>query len=134
VDESAFDKKLIPIEEADCADKSMVWSNGQTKSRSPGPGPIATSAWKSIAQKWLKDKNVVLHSDNMKAYKLKTPGVVHGSVVHRKKKKKRVKAGGKWAWPATTYVKLKKILPRRRSLKVKVEGGHQGDGQGMEVQ
>ena len=163
VDESVFDKKLIPIEEADDPTKVMDWEQWvgmvqrgkpeslvllrltppslvctirtectgtrecscvshttprPTKKRSPGPGPIRRDDWKKISDRWLKGKHVILHSDSARAYKLKIPGVVHGSVVH---KKRRVQVGKKWVWQQPTYVKIKKVtLPGGRKVTVKI--------------
>ena len=38
-----------------------------------------------IADKWLKDKQVLLHTDSARAYKAKTRGALHASVVHKKR-------------------------------------------------
>ncbi|CAE7375364.1 unnamed protein product [Symbiodinium sp. CCMP2592] len=117
VDETSFDKKLVPIDEVEVPERNMKWEQ-LTKKRSPGPGPIRKDEWRNIADKWLKDKQIILHTDSAKAYKQKVRGVHHGSVVHQKK---RVKVGGVWTWQQPTYVKLKKItLPTGRKLTVKV--------------
>ena len=42
--------------------------------------------WVPIANKYLKNKNVVLHSDGARAYKITFPGVIHCNVAHKKKK------------------------------------------------
>ena len=71
-----------------------------------------------IADKWLKDKQVLLHTDSARAYKAKTWGVLHASVVH---KKRQVWVGGGWVWEQPTYVKMTKvILPKQKRLTVKV--------------
>ena len=89
-----------------------------TKPRSPGPGPIKKYDWKPLADKWLKDKRVLLHTDSARAHNSKTRGVLHASVVH---KKCRVWVGGRWVWEQLTYVKMKKvILPNQKHLTVKV--------------
>ena len=64
-----------------------------TTCRAPGPGAIRKVEWQPIAEKWLKNKQVVLHTDSARSYKAKVPGVVHDNVVHQKK---RVKVGGKY--------------------------------------
>ena len=58
----------------------------KTKKNAPGPGPIKKRDWVPIANKYLKNKNVVLHSDGARAYKMTFPGVIHCNVVHKKKK------------------------------------------------
>ncbi|CAE7846346.1 unnamed protein product [Symbiodinium sp. KB8] len=63
-------------------------------------------------------EHTLLHTDSARAYKSKTPGVLHASVVH---KKRRVWVGGRWVWEPPTYVKIKKvILPNQKRLTVKV--------------
>ena len=58
------------------------------------------------------------HTDSARAYNSKTRGILHASVVH---KKRRVSVGGGWVWEQPTYVKLKKvILPNKKRLTVKV--------------
>ncbi|CAK0910510.1 unnamed protein product, partial [Prorocentrum cordatum] len=57
-----------------------------TKRRAPGPGPIRKRDWKPIAKRHLENREVVLHTDGAKAYKLKIPKVLHDNVVHMKKK------------------------------------------------
>eukprot|EP00439_Symbiodinium_sp_Y106_P055259 s4255_g7.t1 len=131
VDETSFDKKLVPVDEIEVPERNMgaVGRNGAarqadltrssslTKKRSLGPGPIRKDEWRTIADKWLKDKQIILDTDSAKAYKQKVRGVHHGSVVHQKK---RIKVGGVWTWQQPTYVKLKKItLPTGRKLTVK---------------
>jgi hypothetical protein len=76
-----------------------------TKFNSPGPGPISKKDWTPIAEKWLKNRCVFLHTDGARSYKLglnrkrKLNGVVHDYVVHKKKK-----VAGKWVKPR--YVQL----------------------------
>ena len=53
--------------------------------------------------KWLKGKDVILHTDAAKSYKCKIPGVVRDNVVRCKKK---VKIHGKWKWQAPNYVPI----------------------------
>ena len=43
----------------------------RTAARSPGPGPITKRDWKPMAQKYLEGRNIILHTDGAKAYKLK---------------------------------------------------------------
>ena len=56
-----------------------------------------------MANKWLKDKHVILHTDAAKSYKCQIRGVVHDKVVHCKKK---VKTNGTWKWQMPNYVRL----------------------------
>ena len=52
-----------------------------------------------------------------RSYKMKSPGVVHDAVVH---KKKRVKQNGKWVWLKPTFVRiLKHALPDGRRISCK---------------
>ena len=73
--------------------------------RAPGPGAIRRVEWKALANEFLCDRKVVLHTDSAKSYKLKVPGVLHDRVVHCKK---RVKVQGKWRWQQPHYVRLVK--------------------------
>ena len=61
------------------------------------------SEWTPLANKWLKDKHVILYTDAAKSYKCKIPGVVHDKVIHCKKK---VKNGGKWKSQMPNYVRV----------------------------
>ena len=76
-----------------------------TKLRAPGPGPITKKDWSSVAQKWLKGRCVLLHTDGARSYKLgenrkrKLDGVIHDYVVHKRKKR-----NGQWCKPK--YVQL----------------------------
>ena len=74
-----------------------------TKARAPGPGPIRKRDWKPIARKYLEGKNLILHSDGARTYKMRIDGVLHDSVVHQKKK---VKVNGKTMWQKPHYTKL----------------------------
>ena len=71
--------------------------------RAPGPGAIRKVEWAPLANKWLKDKNIILHTDAAKSYKLKLSGIVHHQVIHCKKK---MKVNGKWKWQAPNYVRM----------------------------
>ena len=99
VDEATFDKSLVPLEDA------------------PGPGAIRKTEWKPIAKRWLKDTNVVLHSDSARSYKGKISGVLHDAVIHQKKK---MKVNGKWVWKLPKYVTMKThTLPSGKKIKTK---------------
>ena len=56
-----------------------------------------------VAQKWLKNRRVILHSDSARSYRSKVDGMLHDAVVH---KKRRVKKGNKWVWVKPVYVKI----------------------------
>jgi hypothetical protein len=90
----------------------------KTIRRAPGPGPIRKRDWKPLAEKYLRDKKVVLCTDGARSYKLRIPGVMHTWVVH---KKKRVKIGGTWRWIKPKFVKLHThyLPPNGRKLVVK---------------
>ena len=74
-----------------------------TKARAPGPGPIQKSDWTPIATRFLKNKQVILHTDGARTYKLHVPGVLRDNVVH---KKKRVLVQGKYTWVKPHYTKV----------------------------
>jgi len=71
----------------------------------PGPGPITRRDWASIAAKHLSNRQVILHTDGARAYKLKLSGVIHDNVVH---KKERVIIKGKAEWIKPRYTKIYK--------------------------
>ena len=72
--------------------------------RAPSPGAMRTPDWKPTAMKFLKDTNVILHTDGARAYTMNIPGVKHDHVVH---KKKRVKTkAGKYIWIRPWYTKV----------------------------
>ena len=88
-----------------------------TSKRSPGPGPITRMNWTPIAMRHLKDKQVILHTDGARAYKIKVPGIIHDNVVH-KKKLVRVNGKAKWVEPHYTRVCVHK-LPSGKKTKGK---------------
>ena len=89
----------------------------KTKKRAPGPGPLRRRDWKPIAEKMLRDRQIILHTDGARSYKLALPGVFHDHVVH---KKKRVKVRGKTMWIKPHYTKVcSHKLPDGKVLKVK---------------
>lgn len=88
-----------------------------TKPRSPGPGPIRRREWRPIAMKHLKVRQVILHTDGAKAYKLGMSGVIHDNVVHKKKK---ILVNGKQTWVRPHYTKLcTHTLPNGKKTRVK---------------
>ena len=93
-----------------------------TVKRAPGPGAIRRVEWKQIGTKLLKDRNVVLHTDSAKSYKLVIPGVTHDRVVHCRK---RVKKNGKYTWMHPKYVSIvKHTLPKSKKI-LSVKSGTQ---------
>ncbi|CAE7430137.1 unnamed protein product [Symbiodinium microadriaticum] len=85
-----------------------------TVKRAPGPGAIRRIEGKQIGTKLLKDRNVVLHTDSAKSYKLVIPGVIHDRVVHCRK---RVKKNGKYTWMQAKYVSIvKHTLPNNKKI------------------
>ena len=121
-DETTFDRKDL---KALAPDKNLpiVWEQwcglvkrGDPKSlvlkrlvprmsekRAPGPGAIRKVEWAPLAKTYLQDKQVILHTDAAKTYKMHIPGVVHDNVIHAKK---RVKINGKWRWQNPSYVRI----------------------------
>ena len=89
-----------------------------TVKRAPGPGAIRKLEWKTLGNKLLHKRRVVLHTDSAKSYKLKIEGVLHDRVVHAKK---RVKVDGKFRWLKPRYVKLvkHKVPSTNRTITVK---------------
>ena len=121
-DETTFDRKDL---KALAPDKNLpiVWEQwcgivkrGDPKSlvlkrlvprmsekRAPGPGAIRKVERAPLAKTYLQDKQVILHTDAAKTYKMHIPGVVHDNVIHAKK---RVKINGKWRWQNPSYVRI----------------------------
>ena len=95
-----------------------------TKRRAPGPGPITKTDWKPVADRYLKGRKVILHTDGAKSYRLKTSpvkGILHDWVVHKKKK---VTIRGRTAWIRPKYVVLfEHQLPDGKTIRTK--GGTQ---------
>ena len=141
VDEATFDKRTLQETEVSKKDfvagKTVQWEQwgglvqrgspdtlvlaklnpAITVPRAPGPGAMRKVDWKPLANKWLKDRSVVLHSDFARSYRMKISGVVHDAVTH---KKRRVKRDGKFVWVQPTYVKVSThTLPGGRRIKTK---------------
>ena len=72
--------------------------------RAPGPGPIRKEEWRNFAQKHLKGRRVVLHTDGARSYQLRVAGVLHDHVVHMKKR--CVSADGEATWISPKFVKV----------------------------
>jgi len=96
-------------------------SPSKTDARAPGPGAIRKTDWKPIADKYIKDRKVILHTDKARSYKAKISGVLHDSVRHCKK---RVKVKGKWVWKQPVYTK-KWTHTAPNGQKIQVKAGTQ---------
>ena len=90
--------------------------------RAPGPGAIRKQEWSPLANKHLKDRRIILHTDAARSYKVKTPSVLHDIVRHCKK---RVKVKGKWMWRKPCYVKLASHKDPFTGRLIKTKGGTQ---------
>ena len=88
------------------------------KAGAPGQGAVRKVEWKPLAKKWLYSRQIILHTDSAKSYKLKVPDVLHDHVVH---KKKRVKVGTKFRWIAPKYVGMqrRKVPGPKKVIKCK---------------
>ena len=137
-DEATFDKRTLTPQEHHPEDgKTVMWEQwgaivqrgcpetlvltklnpAMTVPRAPGPGAIRKVDWKPCAQKFLVNRNVILHPDSARSYRMKLPGVLHDAVVH---KKRRVKKKGKWVWLKPTFVRISKHkLPDGRKISCK---------------
>lgn len=92
-------------------------SSSRTATRAPGPGAIKKTDWQPVADKYLRGRSVILHTDSARSYRLRLPGVVHDAVVHQKK---RVKVRGRWVWRNPTYVRIvRHQLPSGKRIVVK---------------
>ena len=85
----------------------VLWKTNstQTVKNAPGPGAIKKTDWKPMADRYLKNQKIILHTDSARSYKMKIPGVLHDAVVHSKKK---IKKAGKWIWTNPTFTRLVK--------------------------
>jgi hypothetical protein len=61
----------------------------RTTTRAPGPGPMRAADWKPFAERHLKNRSVILHTDGAKAYTLKVEGMLHDHVVHKVQRLKK---------------------------------------------
>ena len=80
----------------------------KTSKRAPGPGPLRLGTWKPIAERFLKDSHIILHTDAARAYTRPIPGVAHTQVIHQKKK-----INDKWVDPF--FYKARPHTPSNRS-------------------
>ena len=88
----------------------------KTKKRSPGPGPFRSGDWKHIAERMLKNRQIILHTDGADPTNLPYLGS-HDNVVHKRKK---VQVRGKTMWIKPHYTKVcSHKLPDGKVLKVK---------------
>ena len=94
----------------------------RTDARAPGPGAVRKVEWRPLADHWLKNRKVVLHTDSAKSYRVRVAGVLHDRVVHCKK---RVKVRGKWKWQAPRYVKVVEHKLPGTNKKIRVKAGTQ---------
>jgi hypothetical protein len=90
--------------------------------RCPGPGPIRKVEWKKFAEKHLKGRKVILHTDGAKAYRIKVDGVLHDNVVHQKK---LVVVKGKNVWLKPKFVKVHTHILPNKGGKLLVKAGTQ---------
>ncbi|CAK0831513.1 unnamed protein product, partial [Prorocentrum cordatum] len=88
-----------------------------TVKRAPGPGAIRKVDWAPLANRYLKGRRIILHTDRAKSYAMRVEGVLHDSVRHCKK---RAKKNGKWVWMKPCYARLATHkLPCGRKLRTK---------------
>ena len=89
----------------------------KTGVRAPGPGAIRKQEWKSLAQKYLMNRNVILHTDGAKSYRQYIAGMLHDWAVHQKK---LVVKHGVRTWLKPKYsVVVAHTLPNSSTLRVK---------------
>ena len=142
-DETTFDKKTITdVSELGNTKKPIEWEQWcgivqrgkpeslvlhrlkpvRTDARAPGPGAVRKVEWRPLADHWLKNRKVVLHTDSAKSYRVRVAGVLHDRVVHCKK---RVKVRGKWKWQVPRYVKVVEHKLPGTNKKIRVKAGTQ---------
>ena len=99
-DEATFDRKDLATDAPDPS-KCVFWEQWCGPSSDACIGCCSSSRarghrnveWKPIAEKWLQNKKVILHTDAAKSHRARVPGVLHDNVVRCKQ---RVKVKGKW--------------------------------------
>ncbi|CAK0865469.1 unnamed protein product [Prorocentrum cordatum] len=85
--------------------------------KAPGPGAINNTDWEPFLLDRPKDREVILHSDGARSYRMKAPGMFHDSVSHCEKRGKR---GGEWVRAKPVHSKIAKHkTPSGTALKVK---------------
>ena len=94
-----------------------------TVRRAPGPGAIRKFEWTPLAERHLRGRRVVLHTDsaNAKSYKIKMEGVYHDSVAHCKKLNKK---GGKGIGALHSIRVVSHKMPDGSAIKVKAGTQH----------
>ena len=135
-DEAVFDKCLIAAEDVSHPSRTMKWDQWlgmvprgkpsslvlfrlrslTTHKRAPAPGAVRKDDWVKIANAWLKDRSIILHTDSARSYRTKIRGVLHDAVIHQ----------GKWVWKSPTFVRLAKHRPEDHR-----QSRDPGDRQGM---
>ena len=89
----------------------------KTGVRAPGPGAIRKQEWTVLANRHLKNRNVILHTDGAKSYRQRIEGMLHDWAVHQKK---LVVLGGVQTWLKPKYSVIKThTLPDGTVLRVK---------------
>ena len=74
----------------------------KTSKRAPGPGPLRLGTWKPIAERFLKDSHIILHTDAARAYTRPIPGVAHTHRSYTKKEDQR-QVGGAFFYEACPH-------------------------------
>ena len=49
----------------------------KTVQRAPGPGEVRKTEWVPLANKYLRSRPVIVHTDSARSYKIRVVGVVH---------------------------------------------------------
>ena len=66
---------------------TRIKQKGKGKGSAVSPGPITKTEWRHIANKFVKNKKILLHSDGARAYRYsRIPGVITDSVKHKRPK------------------------------------------------
>ena len=66
--------------------------------RAPGPGPLRKRDWEPIFNRYVRGRNIILHTDSARAYESFTEGIGKTRVVHQMKRD----ADGVWHKPHFT--------------------------------
>eukprot|EP00439_Symbiodinium_sp_Y106_P038644 s6033_g4.t1 len=96
-----MDKRLSEVRRTWVEQKQKTMKVGDGTSWVDVEGAVRKVEWKPLADKHLKGRAVVFHTDSAKSFQLRVQGIVHDNVVHAKK---RVKINGKFVWKAPTYM------------------------------
>ena len=66
---------------------TYIKQKGKGKGSSVSPGPITKAEWRQVANKFVKNKKILLHCDGARAYRYgRIPGVIADSVKHKRPK------------------------------------------------